>query len=108
MTDKPCQGMIFRAHVSTHETKRGFAKTFRLDHMKRLSCPGCEQCGWQSELISEAVGSCGCGIIIGIESVEDKELYSLRITNISKDWENGIVDNCDIELVPYNYKAKGE
>lgn len=94
-----CSGLVYRADVSFTTTKRGFGKFIRLNKMKRLSCPGCPNCEYLEESLSEFSEDYS---VLGIDKVEDGKLYVLSSTNISLDWETGWVDDFDLCLEEYN------
>jgi hypothetical protein len=97
-TDTGCQGNIYKASVSVYKTKRGFAQTIRLNRSARLSCPGCSYCGWQYESIDEIGHDWP---VLGIEDAEDGKFYGLSICNHSSNWESGLVDDWDLEMIPF-------
>jgi hypothetical protein len=47
--------------------------------------------------------SCDCHPIV--DEIRHGALYDLRVTNISRDWETGIVDDYDFEFVKRKEKA---
>jgi hypothetical protein len=100
-----CQGKVFKADVGGSPTKRGFGLFIRMNEMKKLSCPGCDQCGWQSDAIQEAMCDWDALGVVGLESVEDGKLYTLAVTNIGYDYESGMVDEYDVEVVAYENKT---
>jgi hypothetical protein len=91
-----CKGLFFRGYHSIFwdskqhklETKSG------LRLLKRKSCKGCEKCGFFLDTINEMMN---CGGLI-IPEIEDWGTYSIRVTNINKDWETGLVDDYDLEF----------
>ena len=93
-TKESCDGAIFRADVQNYRTKRGgFGFTIKLNPVKKLSCPGCEKCGWQDFEFGEV---CNDWPINGIESVEHGELYIISVCNESTDWETGQIDDWEL------------
>lgn len=42
---KACKGLFYRAQIAMFKTDRGFAQSWRLNKLKRMSCRGCEKCG---------------------------------------------------------------
>jgi hypothetical protein len=66
--------------------------------MKKLSCKGCEHCGWLDEALCEI---CNDWSLIGINDVIDGNLYKIVACNESKDWESGMVDSYDLKLEEY-------
>ncbi len=97
--EKHCQGQVFKANVQNFRTKRNdFGFSVRLIPMKRMSCPGCEKCGWQSEIFGEISNDWP---IVGIESVEDGKFYTISVCNESRDWESGQINDWDLCLIEY-------
>ena len=95
-----CQGTVFKASVQNCRTaKGGFRFQVHLVPMKKMSCPGCEKCGWQSENFSEVNNDWP---INGIESCEDGKFYFVSTCNESKDWETGQVDEWKLCLSEYH------
>lgn len=39
-----CIGILYRADISTRQTKRGIQRITHLRFLKRRSCPGCPEC----------------------------------------------------------------
>lgn len=93
-----CQGNIFKASVSTYRTKRGFGQTVRFTRSARLSCPGCANCGWELEAISEISQDWP---VLGIEEAKDGAFYGLELCSQSRDWETGLIDGWDLQISPY-------
>lgn len=93
-----CKGIIFRADCQNYIGKKGeiVFKTV-LKQLKKKSCPGCEQCGWLESDIREFISF--DTPFLGIENIEPNKFYTFQVTNISKDWESGIVDDWDLEIV---------
>ena len=96
MSRKDCKGKIYRANVSHCRTERGVLFSVRLNELKRLSCPGCKVCG----LLDEALGDIDNDWhLIGIEHAEHGKLYKIEIRDRGVDWETGICEDWDLELV---------
>jgi hypothetical protein len=49
---------------------------------------------WLMDDINESMA---CGNVIFPE-IENEKLYSVRMVNISRDWESGFVDDYDLEI----------
>lgn len=98
----PCQGIVFRASVQNYLTKKGgFGFTVRLTPVKKISCPGCEKCGWQVENFVEVSNDWP---ILGIENCEDGKFYTISTCNELRDWETGQVDSWDLCLIEFPVK----
>ncbi len=103
ITKKTCQGNIFKACVGIYRTKKGFGQTIRFTRSARLSCPGCDYCGWQFDSLDEINKDYP---IHDLEKAEDGNFYGLSICNPSYDWETGILDNYDLILIPFSNKEQ--
>lgn len=92
-----CNGDIYRASTSWFENSNGdYEYRVKFRHLKRKSCPGCKQCASIKECANEMSES----IIFPLEP-KHGSLWKLSITNVSTDWESGVVDDWDVELVEY-------
>ncbi len=94
-----CKGTIYKADVQHCVTKKGVLFSVRLNKMKRLSCKGCEHCGWLDDELSEIDPE--VWPIIDIQDVEHGKLYVINVTNIAKDWETGFADSWDLKVNEY-------
>ena len=91
-----CIGKVYRADVYNRVTASTVECSIKLRLRKKLSCPGCERCGW----IDESLGAIDKPII-NIEEAQHGRLYCIRACNESTDWETGIIDDYDLEIVEY-------
>lgn len=98
-----CRGVYFRGSVYEGWDGRTYSSIIRLKLLKRMSCPGCEHCGWIYDQLHEVGPDWP---LVGIEKVEDGKIYTIGVCNESKDWETGIVDQWDLEVVDLNKLAK--
>ncbi len=91
-----CKGLVYRGYVNEfyfdgrYELKQGLRK------LKKKSCPGCYHCGYLEDEMNEFI-SMDTRIII--PEIEHGELYTLTISNVSRDWESGIADDWDMEFI---------
>ena len=90
-----CKGLIFRGFNSTFYSDCRLEKRSGIRMLKKKSCPGCEKCGFLLEDLSQNES-------VIIPEIEHDELYTVVVTNISKDWETGYVDDWDLEVVLLN------
>jgi hypothetical protein len=92
-----CKGLVFRGYTSTWtsyvqgkiETKQGV----RL--LKKKSCPGCNQCSWLLDAVDDIIYSDG----LIMPTIEHGALYSIIVVNESRDFESGICDGFDLEII---------
>lgn len=98
-----CNGLVFRYEKTAWIGSAGdinFKDRFR--PIKSKSCTGCEECGYLQDELQERLSeySNGWDIIICDNPIDGK-LYTPSVTNISRDWETGLVDDWDIEFTEY-------
>lgn len=98
-SNNTCKGKIYKGRVSQYQTRDGILvfKT-ELYPLKKSSCPGCPFCGW----IEDSIYMDGVESIVGMESVEDGELYTFAIKNVCVDYEMGRAYDWDFCVVPVN------
>lgn len=97
--EPPCKGLFFRCEITSYigsDRDVNFKTRFRF--LKRMSCPGCAQCGAMWDDLREGLCDPKYSNVI-FESGQIGELYQLKVTNISTDWETGYVDDYDLEFV---------
>lgn len=98
---KPCKGLVFRCELTSWVGGKGdvnFRERYHL--VKSKSCPGCDQCGPIEEDLREfTVNNTAYPDIL--HGGEHGKLYTVRATNMSHDWETGILDDWDLEFVEY-------
>ncbi len=95
-----CKGLTFRGYSSTfisHRSRR-IERREGVALLKNSSCPGCEKCDWMLDDMSEHIA---CETL-NLPEIEHGTLYSLKVANISRDSESGIIDDFDLEF----YKIK--
>jgi len=93
-----CKGLVFRGFSSMFFSDGRLEERRGIRLLKRESCAGCEKCGFILDDLSEQV-------IIGsmiIPEIEHGKLYEVIVTNESRDWETGYVDDYDLEVVLLN------
>ncbi len=101
MTSDECEGRIFRVSVGFFTTKEGgYSKRINLNNLKRKSCGTCNKCTWLDE--------CEVDSIKGINDVIHQKMYKIEMTNISHDYESGLVDDFDLILIEHIEKEKRE
>ena len=97
-----CKGLIFRY---ARETWIGTAQDInfrdRFRFIKGKSCEGCDKCGWMWDDLHEFLCDPEFCNIICPDEPKQNQLYTIIVSNISKDWETGYVDEWDLEFVEY-------
>lgn len=91
-TTKPCKGLFFRGYSSVYYRNGIIKRTDELRLLKRMSCPGCDKCGWVLDTLSE------CTDNIIIPAIKNGKIYSIHSINESRDWETRIIDSYDLEF----------
>lgn len=98
--DNECKGLIFKGiineFITTNKKETKIVLSSGIKLLKRKSCSGCIQCGIFYELLSD--GTFFDHLII-TNPIEKDRLYTLKLTNLSTDYETGITDDFDVELI---------
>lgn len=89
---KECKGLFFRGYsnIYTIGAELHIKKGFRL--LKRKSCTGCPKCDHYSDMMRDMIPS---GNYIIPDPIIDGGLYTVRVGNVSTDWESGFADDWD-------------
>jgi hypothetical protein len=90
-----CTGLVFRGFNSMFFSGGKLERREGIRLLKRESCNGCEKCGWMLENLSQD----DCSETIIMPTIDDGKVYTVKITNESRDWETGYVDDYDLEVV---------
>lgn len=89
-----CKGRVYRCRINNYVGNNGeiVAKTSFIP-LLRKSCRSeeCQFCGWQEEDVYNLFPLC--------KNPKHGAMYRLDTTNVTTDWETGIVDGWDLELV---------
>lgn len=106
--ENQCMGLFFKAKINNFVNTRGeVIHSVRMVPIKRRSCPGCSACDYLKDDLSEQLKSGGEFPII--KDASDGDIYELKATNFSTDWETGYIDGWDLEFVKQrNSSAKVE
>lgn len=96
-----CMGRIYRCYVNVYLNKREeYVCSIKMSPLKKLSCPGCEKCGWVDEYLPEFATNDLENYHPMIKGdIINMGLYRLEIIDTHKDWETGIVDDVEIHFV---------
>ena len=85
-----CKGKVYRYRQEHYLGKKGeiiFKEI--MTPMKKLSCPGCESCGWWEDELSNELPPMP-------SKAEPGLLYYLAIENERRDWETGNIEGYDV------------
>lgn len=94
--ENKCRGLVFRGHSSQYVYKGVIGYRQSINLLKRKSCIGCSKCGWMFDEAHEFARNKS----IIFPGIDEGRLYTVKVTNISRDWESGYVDDYDLEIVP--------
>lgn len=98
-----CNGRIYKCKINKFLNKKEeYVETVRMIPIKRMSCPGCDVCGWADEYLHDSTYY--EENLINIEDAEHDKFYRLQVVNPSYDWETGICDEWELEF----QKLEGE
>lgn len=94
-----CKGKVYRYTEYTYFGKKGeFVSGYKLSPLKRLSCPGCENCFWIEDDIQEGIFSNSHYIEIN-KGVKHNDTVRLTFHEDGRDWETGVVDSWHLVAV---------
>lgn len=92
-----CKGQIYKCEQSFFLDKRErYVEKVRMVPMKKLSCPGCKNCGGIIDAYSEFAYDHGIDIR---PAIFHNEFYILDIVDKSRDWKTGIVDDFGMAFI---------
>ncbi len=95
-----CKGLFYRMRLNQYLGGRGeFVAKTTFTPLKRMSCKGCCSCDGIMEYLKELAYERDFGPVWNLKDEEDYAIFQLDITNMSTDWETGIVDDWDLEFV---------
>lgn len=72
---KPCKGLVYRGYNQVYDTKTGFEHKQGFSRRKRLSCPGCDQCGGLLDYANDCLTDCVSRL--QDEEIKDGHYYQL-------------------------------
>ncbi len=96
-----CKGLVFRARIRSYvQRNKEIVYKEELRFLKRKSCTGCAACDCFWDDLDDWISTydfpnCVNGFI-------DGELYKLVYGKEQRDWETGVGEGCDIDLVKFN------
>ena len=94
--EKSCKGRIFRYRTNMCLSSAGVAVLkHEFSPMHKLSCGGCNDCGWVDDSLDEDIFAEKFPIM---EDLNSGDLCKITIVNASTDWETGTVDDYDLKF----------
>lgn len=91
-----CKGLFFRGTVNIFATDNYVREVRQVKLLKRMSCKGCEKCGWIMENIHEDI--MGGSFEKYLTDIKDGKIYTPKI-EASQDWESGYWEIDEIYFV---------
>lgn len=102
-----CQGRVYRYTEAGFTGKRGrIALHQELRLQKKLSCPGCEKCGWQDDDLREGLACSGRGYLQFEPGLKSGDYVKLVLEVTGTDWETGHADEWHLKCVKHVPTAK--
>lgn len=91
--DVTCIGRKYKCFFNIYTSKSGeYVQQIKMRFMKRVSCPGCEFCGWEEDAIEQDVDNYTPPYI---HEPFDGGMYYYAIENMTRDYETGEPDTWD-------------
>jgi hypothetical protein len=91
----PCKGKIYKLIFNGYINKRGdYVQKITMVLQKRKSCPGCEFCCSLDDALAESIW---CDDFPSMNVISNGDLYQLCISDITRDWETGAIDDWKTE-----------
>lgn len=100
-----CGGLFYRvAREAWFGSNGDICFRYRFRPLTSKSCIGCYTCEWLLEDFAERLNDYNSGYVdFQLEQYYNHgSLVQLKVTNVSTDWETGIVDDYDIDFVEVN------
>lgn len=98
----PCKGKIFRCNKSMYTyNDRGtiiWGEKVVMRELKKKSCPGCENCGYFDDDLSDMTNDGGDLVSIRPE-IEHNALYKLEVVDVTIDYESGLCDGYELAFI---------
>lgn len=94
----PCKGLFFRYKESVYVTNRGgWAQHYEITPLKRMSCPGCSNCGSMLDYLRELPEELEIGNGIGVGGIVEM----IWVSDGPAHYEHG-EDESHIKIVPHH------
>lgn len=92
-----CKGIFYKGKVNMFiNSNDEYVYTQRMIPLRKMSCKGCEKCGFLLDDLRENISN-GCNPLP--EKIVHNKIYQLKMTNAMVDYESGYVDDWDIEFI---------
>lgn len=89
-----CDGLLYRCRINNFINNSGvYIEKVSFVPLKRMSCKGCEQCGFLIDDLKEFLANETPPIY---DNLENGAIYELVVCNVSTDWESGYVDDWEL------------
>lgn len=89
-----CKGLYYKAVKNEFFNSKGeYVESIRMRPMSRMSCKGCEDCTY---ILEDAKLQLGMGYSLLWDDVRIGAYYELCVTDFSRDWETGVVDDWEV------------
>lgn len=94
----PCRGLVFRLRKNVYWDGNSYNENTQMYLLKKKSCTdeNCFSCMALREELHKRACDSNYRPIINMHVPGG--LYELQVTNISRDWESGVVDDWDLEF----------
>lgn len=100
-TESPCVGVFFRYTENNYVGGRGtkFVIQKQISLLKKMSCPGCSECGWVVDDAREGMNEFGDAHFEFDDSLRHGDVVTLDFVVDGRDWEMGHVDAYHLKVV---------
>lgn len=98
--EPPCKGVFFRYTENNHVVDRTkFVIQKQISMLKRISCPGCSECGWLLDDACQGMDDRGDTHFEFASNLKHGDLVQLQMVVDGHDWEMGYVDEWHLKVV---------
>ena len=95
--ENTCKGQVYRCKINSFiNAKNEYVYQERMLLQKRMTCSGCEQCGYIDEMFREWIIE---GNPMVIQEAIHNAYYRLEVINESRDWESGEVNDWELAFI---------
>lgn len=99
--EPPCQGVFFRYTENNYSTNSGtkFVIQKQISLLRKMSCPGCSECGWVFDDACEGMADRGDAHFEFADGLKHGDIVELEFVVDGYDWETGYVDYSHLKVV---------